>query len=93
MHEKIIGLYRSYLLIGGMQEAVASFAAGARLGKIRKVQDDIRVAYVADMVKYATGADSVRIVASWESIPAQSAKESGSTKFMWKHVNECREVR
>lgn len=85
-HERMMELYRSYLLVGGMPEAVLAHAGGAGLERVRKVQSDIRTAYVADMTKYATGADAVKIVASWESMPAQLAKESGSTKFMWKHV-------
>lgn len=38
------------------------------------------------MTKYATSADSAKIVATWESLPSQLAKESGSTKFMWRYV-------
>ncbi|MBQ9004727.1 MAG: ATP-binding protein [Eggerthellaceae bacterium] len=85
-HERLCELYREYLLVGGMPEAVLVHAQGGSLERVRRVQSDIRTAYVADMTKYATGADSVKIVASWESMPAQLAKESGSTKFMWKHV-------
>ena len=86
VHERMLELYRHYLLVGGMPEAVISHAEGASLAQVRKVQSDIRTAYVADMTKYATGSNSVKIVASWESMPAQLAKESGSTKFMWKQV-------
>lgn len=86
VHGRMLELYRSYMLVGGMPEAVLAHARGKSLERVRKVQSDIRTAYVADMTKYATGADSVKIVASWESMPAQLAKESGSTKFMWKHV-------
>ena len=85
-HERMCELYREYLLVGGMPEVVLAFAGGAGLERVRKAQSDIRTAYVADMTKYATGTDAVKIVASWESMPAQLAKESGSTKFMWKHV-------
>ena len=85
-HGRMLELYRDYLLVGGMPEAVLAHAEGAGLERVRKAQSDIRTAYVADMTKYASGADAVKIVASWESMPAQLAKESGSTKFMWKHV-------
>lgn len=38
------------------------------------------------MTKYATSADVAKIVATWDSLPAQLAKEKGSTKFMWRYV-------
>lgn len=86
VHDQMMELYRSYLLVGGMPEVVARYAAGARLSELREKQDEISVAYVADMAKYATTADAVKIVACWESLPEQLAKESGSTKFMWRYV-------
>lgn len=85
-HDQMMALYRSYLLVGGMPEVVALHAAGAKLEKVRDKQDEISVAYLADMAKYATAADTVKIVACWESLPEQLAKESGSTKFMWRYV-------
>ena len=81
-----MGLYRDYLLVGGMPEAVGEFARERRIADVSGVQRDIRVAYVADMVKYATSADAAKISACWESIPAQLAKGSGSTKFVWRYV-------
>lgn len=86
LHEQLMSLYRDYLLVGGMPEAVRKFASERRVSEIAKVQHDIRIAYVADMVKYASSADAAKISACWESIPAQLAKESGSTKFMWRYV-------
>lgn len=86
VHDQMMALYYSYLLVGGMPEVVAKHAAGLKLSELRNTQDEISVAYVADMAKYATTVDSVKIVACWESLPEQLAKESGSTKFMWRYV-------
>lgn len=86
LHERFMDLYRDYLLVGGMPEVVARFARTRRVADAAGVQRDIRTAYVADMVKYATAVDAAKISACWESIPAQLAKESGSTKFVWRHV-------
>ncbi len=87
LHEDLVGLYREYLLVGGMPEAVTLYAQRSSLDAVRKAQRDIRTAYVADMAKYATSTDSAKIIASWESLPTQLAKESGSTKFVWKAVS------
>lgn len=86
LHEHMLDLYRRYLLVGGMPEAVLVHAEGESFGQMRRIQNDISTAYVADMTKYATSADSAKIVATWESLPSQLAKESGSTKFMWRYV-------
>jgi len=86
VHNHMIELYRTYLMVGGMPEAVAKHAGGARLEVIRNIQHDIRIAYVADMTKYVSTADAPKIVACWESLPAQLAKETESTKFAWKLV-------
>lgn len=86
VHDRLIELYRSYLMIGGMPEAVKAHAQGASLDRVRSIQHDIRIAYVADMAKYALTSDAAKIVACWESLPAQLAKETGSTKFAWKLV-------
>lgn len=86
VHERLLELYRQYLLVGGMPEAVLAYARGALLAEVRDIQRNILTAYVADMTKYATAADSAKIVATWESVPSQLAKESGSTKFMWRYV-------
>lgn len=87
IHEMMMGRYREYLLVGGMPEAVLRWVQTSSLETVRKVQDDIRMGYVADMAKYAENVDAVKIVACWESIPAQLAKESGSTKFVWKEIS------
>lgn len=86
LHEHMIELYRSYLLVGGMPEVVAQHANGKHLEALRDIQENIHTAYVADMTKYTKGLDAAKIVACWNSLPAQLAKESGSTKFMWKTV-------
>ena len=63
---------------------MAYYGKWVPLEEVRVVQRDIVTAYVADMTKYATTADAVKILSCWDSLPAQLAKESDSTKFSWK---------
>lgn len=86
LHEHMLDLYRDYLMVGGMPEAVGLWVREGSLNRVRRAQGDIATAYVADMTKYATAADAAKIVATWESMPSQLAKESGSTKFVWRYV-------
>ena len=86
LHDHMIELYRAYLMVGGMPEAVLRHAEGNSLEHVRSIQRNITTAYIADMAKYAEATDASKIVACWESLPSQLAKETGSTKFAWKLV-------
>ena len=86
LHQEMIELYKTYLLVGGMPEAVRLHAEGASMQDVRIKQRDILTAYVADMTKYASAVDSAKILATWESVPQQLAKDGGSTKFVWRNI-------
>lgn len=84
VHGHMLALYRDYLMVGGMPEAVSSYSQEHDLRVVRKTQSNISTAYVADMAKYATVPDAEKVVACWDSIPAQLAKElDESKKFKW----------
>lgn len=86
VHDSMLELYHDYLLVGGMPEAVLAHTVGERLPSVRAIQQQILDGYTVDIVKYASAIDSAKILAAWESMPAQLAKESGSTKFTWKTI-------
>lgn len=89
LHERAMDLVREYELIGGMPEVVSEFiasgaAGNSSLGLAQKKQTEICVAYAADMVKYADEQDAPRILAAWNSLPRQLAKENH--KFQYKVI-------
>lgn len=84
MHERALELYRSYVLVGGMPEAVLVFAEQGDYQAVAEVQGNILDLYVADMAKYAQPYETARILEAWRSIPAQLAKEN--RKFQYKTV-------
>ena len=86
IHESMLEMYHDYLLVGGMPEAVLAHASEERLPSVRTIQQRILDGYAVDIVKYASATDSAKILAAWESMPAQLAKESGSTKFTWRTI-------
>ncbi|MDR1069391.1 MAG: ATP-binding protein [Gracilibacteraceae bacterium] len=86
LHLRAVGLYLEYLIIGGMPAAVNAVANGAGLREIPELQAEIMDHYLADMAKYATPTESVRIRACYESLPAQLAKEN--RKFQYKVVQK-----
>lgn len=86
LHKKAVELYRYYLIVGGMPACVEKFAESKKLVLIPAVQNEILNNYVADMAKYATPGETVRIRSCFNSIPAQLAKEN--KKFQYKVVQK-----
>lgn len=84
LHEKALDIYKLYLIIGGMPRAVLTYVESGSLLPVPDVQNKIINDYIADMAKYASNADSVKIRATYNSIPVQLAKEN--KKFQYKLV-------
>jgi len=82
LHEKALDIYRQYLITGGMPRAVLEFVETKSLLTVPDVQNKIINDYIADMAKYATNTQSVKIRAAYHSIPVQLAKEN--KKFQYK---------
>ena len=51
-HNKILDLFKKYLLVGGMPDAVNSFLQDHNIVNIRKIQSEIREYYSDDASKY-----------------------------------------
>ena len=84
LHQEATELYREYLLIGGMPACINAFLRTGSFLDVPLVQNEILDNYIADMAKYASNTDSVKIRACYNSIPAQLAKEN--KKFQYKVV-------
>jgi hypothetical protein len=84
LHEMALDLYRTYLVVGGMPAAVLEYIEKKDFDFVLSVQKTISDSYIADMAKYATPAETVRIMAAYQSVPAQLAKEN--KKFQYKLI-------
>ena len=82
LHEKALDIYRQYLIVGGMPRAILEFVQTKSLIPVPDVQNKIINDYIADMAKYASNTESVKIRAAYNSIPVQLAKEN--KKFQYK---------
>ncbi len=80
-HEVLIDLVRRYYLVGGMPEAVKTYAETRDFSEVRKVQKRILRDYDEDFAKHAKPRLLAKIRLVWESIPAQLAKEN--KKFIY----------
>lgn len=84
LHESAMDLYKMYLVVGGMPRAVMEYAETGDYDFVFSSQKTLNDAYIADMAKYATPQETVRILAAWASVPAQLAKEN--RKFQYKVI-------
>ena len=52
MHNKMMDLFRKYLLVGGLPDAVNAFIGKTNIHSVREIQSEIRDYYAADASKY-----------------------------------------
>lgn len=81
-----IDALKLYLFVGGMPEAVQSFADSKDFNEVRSIQRRILAAYEQDFSKHAPNEIVPKIRMLWNSIPSQLAKEN--KKFIYGLVRE-----
>ena len=54
-HAKVLDMFRKYLLVGGMPDAVNAFVAEKNIQLVRQIQSEIYAYYAADASKYDDG--------------------------------------
>ncbi len=84
LHDSALDLYKQYLVTGGMPRAVLDFIDKQDFNFILSAQKNINDAYIADMAKYASPTETTKIMAAFNSIPAQLAKDN--RKFQYKII-------
>ena len=77
---------KQYYFVGGMPEAVQSFAEEKDYNEVREIQKRILAAYEQDFSKHAPVEIVPKIRMVWNSIPSQLAKEN--KKFIYGLVRE-----
>ena len=80
-HEDLVDWLKRYLFVGGMPEAVDSYAKNRDLNEVRVIQREILNAYVLDFAKHASTADIPKLMQVWDSMPAQLARENRKFQF------------
>ena len=81
-----IDALKYYYYVGGMPEAVQSFAENKDFNEVREIQRRILMAYEQDFSKHAPNEIVPRLRMIWNSIPSQLAKEN--KKFIYGLVRE-----
>ena len=81
LHEKLIGLMRTFMLVGGMPESVVKWVQTHDFLQCQEVQDDIITGYKADFPKYKKKVDPQLLIATMKSAATQATK-----KFVYSRV-------
>lgn len=82
IHDRLMDLYRKYLMVGGMPHAVQSYVDSFDLRAIRNIQSDIIALYHRDISKYMKSKVDARFIkALYDAIPSQLNKENKRYKF------------
>ena len=81
LYEKLVGLFRTFMLVGGMPEAVSKWVETHDYLACQEVQDDIVVAYEDDFPKYKKRVDPVLLRLTMRSAAVQATK-----KFVFANV-------
>jgi len=75
---------KQYLFVGGMPEAVASFAQNHDFTEVRTIQNNLLRSYESDFSKHISKQDEAKVEMIWNAIPSQIAKEN--QKFVYGQV-------
>ena len=80
-NEILSDLFKQYLYIGGMPEAVADWIEYQNVENINAIQEEILNNYRKDFSKYTDNTTAIRIRQVFDSLPAQFAKKND--KFLY----------
>jgi predicted AAA+ superfamily ATPase len=75
MHERMMELFKEYIVVGGMPRAVDEFITTHNYANVLKIQKGIIADYEDDIAKYAKDAEKAKARACFLSIPKHLSKD------------------
>ncbi len=85
LHRKAMNLFRIYMIVGGMPQAVEKYCTTKNLEDVHRVQQRILKLYREDISKFARGYES-KVLAIFDEIPSQLTKHE--KKFSLASLNK-----
>ncbi len=73
-HRKVMNLFRQYMLVGGMPQAVIEYINSKNFSKVDRTKKIILTLYRQDITRYANGYKA-RVLAIFDEIPGQLSKK------------------
>lgn len=70
IHTKVMDLFRKYLLVGGLPEAVKTFVESQNIASVRQIQTDIQRLYGVDAARYESTHTRLKIQRIYQMLPS-----------------------
>lgn len=88
-HERLMDLFKKYLLIGGLPDAVNSYLNDVNIHKVREIQNDIMSFYMDDATKYEQNNNKkLKIRRIYEMIP--STLENKKKRIVFQDIEDIK---
>lgn len=71
IHRRMLSLFREYVLVGGMPEAVESFISFSDFPKVGEIQKQIIAGYRKDVSKYAPKEQRLLLIEAFDGLPSE----------------------
>ncbi len=76
-HQQMLSELKKYFILGGMPKVIKTYIeSDFDFLRAREIQEDLLTSYKSDFAKYSGPVDALKILAVFESIPKQLAKEN-----------------
>ncbi len=86
IHSKYESLFREFMVVGGMPEAVNDFMTYRDFNRVDRIQRDIIAEYRDDIAKHAKGKEKQLVRMCYDAVPVQLAREL--KKFQYSTVEK-----
>lgn len=81
IHNKMMELFKKYIVIGGMPAVVQDFTINHDYNEVLKIQKDIVEDYRLDIAKYAKETEKAKIRECFDSIPKHLAQDNKKFRY------------
>lgn len=81
VHTKLLSLFRRYLLVGGMPDAVCAFVRDGTIDQVRVIQKEIAKLYKRDISQYAPKEQRLVVQNIFDLIPSELTGTSKRFRF------------
>ncbi len=86
VHAKVLDLFKKYLIVGGLPDAVVTFVETKNIVAVRKIHDNVRMLYGVDASRYEETNKRLKIRRIYEMIP--SVMENKKKRMVAKDVED-----
>lgn len=87
MHNKIMALFKEYIVVGGMPKVVQDFVDNQNFASVLKLQRETIADYLDDIAKYASGTEKAKARSCFLSIPRHLSKDYKKFRYSLVEAN------